>query len=740
MKSLPYCFSGVLKFIFGILLTAIALAGGLGATNALAEKRVALVIENSSYVHSNKLNNPLNDARLIADKLSQLGFTIQMKDDLSARQFADVISDFSSKLDRDSVALFYYAGHGLQFRGENFLVGVDATLANESALKFETFSLNDIIDLLEGKAGTTIIFWDACRNNPLADELSRSLSQVAEVRSVGPLRSAAAPIPPRASDTLIVFSAAPGRQALDGKGSNSPFAFALSTHLATPNVEVETMLKRVTADVLDATKLFQRPERLSHLIGEFYFKREGNENIAQDEEIARLRAQLVKLENSSDEKKQYQITSAQDPAFKVALNNGSDVITRAGSGEEPTQQLDAAATSPSPQFTADTAVAPVQQETPAKPSIPGSPPPPKITVAVNPSAATIIRKLRISPDGRLLALGDDEGLVRIIQLDTFSVTRVLHAHKSRVSDLDFSPDSRTLLSAGRDGFLIYWDVESGQEIRRLSVPNTIPYSARINSAFPDRWVLMGDKVGHLIAWDLKKNDKVIMNAKFHNGPVLSVDYQPKGEGAFISVGGDGELKVRLPEGQRITLKAHDGATFQASYSSSGRLAYTVGSDRKIKIWETAKFKEGQPRNVLEGHLRYVLAANMSPDEKRLVSGGADKSVNLWDVESGQLIGHLQGHTADVEAVAFSPNGKFVVSSSEDQSVRIWSVENRQELVTMYFDKAGAGYTGVTTDKSQFGEKGSGLVSVYRDGQLLNAEDADHAMKYLGKEIAIFAAN
>jgi WD40 repeat protein len=140
--------------------------------------------------------------------------------------------------------------------------------------------------------------------------------------------------------------------------------------------------------------------------------------------------------------------------------------------------------------------------------------------------------------------------------------------------------------------------------------------------------------------------------------------------------------------------------------------------------------------IMEGHLKYVLTADMSPDEKILVTGGADKALNLWNVGSGRLVGRMQGHTSDIEAVAFSPNAKFIVSASEDKSVRIWSVDNQEELARLFFQKNGERYAGVTFDNQAFGDRNSGLVSVYVDGRQLNALDADRIVKYIGRGIVI----
>ena len=121
-------------------------------------------------------------------------------------------------------------------------------------------------------------------------------------------------------------------------------------------------------------------------------------------------------------------------------------------------------------------------------------------IAVDRAASTIVRKLRISPNGKLLALGDDEGLVRIVRLETFEVIAALHAHSGRISDLDFSPDSRTLLSAGRDRLLRFWNLENMRPtpLRELKAPAAAPYSARMNPSLPDRFVLMGDREGRVM--------------------------------------------------------------------------------------------------------------------------------------------------------------------------------------------------------------------------------------------------
>jgi WD40 repeat protein len=162
--------------------------------------------------------------------------------------------------------------------------------------------------------------------------------------------------------------------------------------------------------------------------------------------------------------------------------------------------------------------------------------------------------------------------------------------------------------------------------------------------------------------------------------------------------------------------------------------YTGSILKGAKIWDAAG--SGRQLAVMNGHLKYVLAADMSPDEKLLVTGGGDKVLNLWEVASGRLIGRMQGHTSDIEAVAFAPNGKVVVSASEDKSVIIWSVENREELARLFFQKNGDKYAGVTFQNQAFGERNSGLLSVYVDGRLVSETEAERAVHYIGRRIAI----
>lgn len=349
--------------------------------------------------------------------------------------------------------------------------------------------------------------------------------------------------------------------------------------------------------------------------------------------------------------------------------------------------------------------------------------------------ATVIRRIRVSPDGKLLALGGDDGVIRIMSLSTFAVIQSIKAHDGRISDLDFTPDGSELLSVGRDGGAHLWRVRDGKLFKDvLEAGSTELYSGRINPMFPERYVLMGDRNGYLYARDLKRN-RFITHAKYHNGPVLAVSYQPNGKGTYLSAGGDGHLNIRLPEGRRIDVTADDKALFEAGYDPTGQYIYTAGKSWKIKIWDSRNILSAPAKN-LEGHKKYVLTASASITGGMLASGGGDKVVNIWSLATGQLKARLVGHTTDVETVAFTPDNRFVISSSEDKSLRIWSLNNRETLIRVFFQNDGKHYVGLTYDNRIFGEPNSQLITVRVDGKEVAQEDRKRYISYLGRGISI----
>ena len=232
---------------------------------ALAQKRVALVIGNSAYLHTSKLTNPKNDATDMVAALKKHGFQVLDGFDLDKAAFDRKVRDFATALSSAQVGVFFYAGHGLQVSGHNYLVPIDAQLSTASALDFEMVRLDLVHRTMEREAQTNILFLDACRDNPLARNLARAMgTRSTEIgRGLAHVESGVG--------TLISFSTQPGNVALDGTGRNSPFAGALVKQLSSTNDDFIAILVAVRNDVMKETQRKQVPWEHSALTGRFYF-------------------------------------------------------------------------------------------------------------------------------------------------------------------------------------------------------------------------------------------------------------------------------------------------------------------------------------------------------------------------------------------------------------------------------------------------------------------------------------
>ena len=234
---------------------------------AWAAERVALVIGNAAYEHTEALKNPGNDAADMAAKLRSLGFKVVVGTDLDLDGFYDKLGNFDDAASGADVTLFFYAGHGLQVEGKNWLVPTDAKLEKKLDLRRGAVELDTVLESMRGTK--KLVLLDACRDNPLAGDLARSMGLS---RSVAAQRGLARVESERGSGMLIGYATAPGGVADDGGGRNSPFTTALLEHIATPGLSVDDMLTRVTQSVLAATGRKQEPWKHSSLSEIFYFK------------------------------------------------------------------------------------------------------------------------------------------------------------------------------------------------------------------------------------------------------------------------------------------------------------------------------------------------------------------------------------------------------------------------------------------------------------------------------------
>jgi hypothetical protein len=225
-------------------------------------RRVALVIGNGAYQHTRALPNARNDARVIAALLAKIGFVVSEANDLAYRPMREAIRAFGQAAQGAEMALVYYAGHGLEVAGENWLLPVSAALRHEQDLEYEAVGLSSIVAAVKEAGRLRLVILDACRNNPLGERIALSSGTT---RSVS--RGLARVEP--SGDILVAYSAKHGTLAEDGPaGGNSPFAAALASNLATPGLDVRIMLGKVRDDVRKATGGRQEPFTYGSVGGE----------------------------------------------------------------------------------------------------------------------------------------------------------------------------------------------------------------------------------------------------------------------------------------------------------------------------------------------------------------------------------------------------------------------------------------------------------------------------------------
>jgi hypothetical protein len=252
-----------LFFIVALLLCLFSPISAIAQDNRgiiVTTERTALVIGNNAY-QTAPLKNPVNDADDMSRALSALGFRVTLLKNVDRRSMEDSIRSFGHQLKNGGVGLFYFAGHGMQVEGRNYLIPVNARIESESDIKYEAVDAGFVLGKMEDANNPlNIVILDACRNNPFSRNFRNPESGLARMDAP--------------TGSLIAYSTAPGSVAADGTERNGIFTKHLIRHLQKPNLTVEQVLKRVRIDVAGETKQRQIPWESSSLMGDFYFKTE----------------------------------------------------------------------------------------------------------------------------------------------------------------------------------------------------------------------------------------------------------------------------------------------------------------------------------------------------------------------------------------------------------------------------------------------------------------------------------
>jgi hypothetical protein len=242
-----------------VLFALFALAAG--TAESFAEKRVALVIGNSEYQHAPKLPNPINDANAVSIMLEGAGFeVVELRNDLTNMDMRRALRDFSERARDADMAVVFYAGHGIEVDGTNFLIPTDAKLERDIDVEDEAISLDRLMKMVEPARKLRLVILDACRDNPFIKTMKRTMTS----RSIG---RGLAKVDPTMSDMLVAFAAKAGSTAADGEGIHSPFTSALLQHIALPGLDLRFAFGRIRDDVVRVTNNRQEPTLYGSLGG-----------------------------------------------------------------------------------------------------------------------------------------------------------------------------------------------------------------------------------------------------------------------------------------------------------------------------------------------------------------------------------------------------------------------------------------------------------------------------------------
>ena len=315
-----------------------------------------------------------------------------------------------------------------------------------------------------------------------------------------------------------------------------------------------------------------------------------------------------------------------------------------------------------------------------------------LTLSPSLSGSKPLRAVAFSPDHHILAVGGDDGVIRLWDSNTLQLIRRMPA-RGRTGDvrrLAFNDDGSKLIAAGFENAIRVWDVASGEVSLTLSDSeegsNLKFYSLAVHAGRELGYITAGDADGKIRIWDVQKSlDKPVAKKAAHKGQVYALHYSPAISDYYASAGRDGNVNI-YTSGHHPTIVIPTGqnVVFYFQYYLHGDEIITGGTDRTLKLWRISD-KKLITNFEKDGHIKAVLCGDISRDGRLLLSGADDDTIKLWDIATGRMIRTFHGHKKDVELVAFHPNGKWFVSVSEDGTLKVWDISGKELVSIAVFD-------------------------------------------------------
>ncbi|HEC84135.1 MAG: hypothetical protein DRR08_30070 [Candidatus Parabeggiatoa sp. nov. 2] len=625
--------------------------------------RIALVIGNADYDEKSthlglkKLRNPVFDARDMAAMLESLGYQVILKTDLRKKAMKAAIRDFSRRLKQrsDVVGVFYFSGHGFQYKNISYLLPLGADIQSNLDLDEEAIKADYVLRQMEqAHQGVNVMIFDACRDSVPEHFFVQTKGLFDNSLSVG-LGSMKAP-----TGSLIAYATAPNKLSwggLPGERNSIYTKHLLEVLRQKADLTVTDLFIEVRNRVMQDTKdapVQQVPWETTSLTQQFCFG-------PCRQVAAPSRVDVSKLLRQCDRyfKANYFTTGPAGTAFECY----QEVLQKDKANAEALAGLDKMAAK-----YANWAKRALDRGQKAKAR----------------RYLTALRK--INPESPQLAvlearLSPSTSNVRAVTVVQSLPSKVLqswqgHGNGVCLGCLAFSPDGKILASASFDGTIKLWVVGTGKLLRRLTGHQDTVHAIAFS---PDgQWLVSGGKDKRLKLWEVSSG-KTLRTLTGHQDWVLSVAFSP--EGRWLASSSYQEIKLwDANKGQLWgTMTGPSGWVLSVAFSPKGRWLALGSDDNSVGLWEIGKGK--QLLNLM-GHNSLVRSVAFSAEGRWLASGSADHSVKLWDVNRAKLLRTLTGHQDWVRSVAFSAEGRWLASGSRDKTIKLWKVSNGQLLRTL----------------------------------------------------------
>jgi WD40 repeat protein len=701
-------------------------AGPTGDSSAgpASERRLALVIGNSKYREA-PLTNPVNDAHAVAIKLQQLGFRVIEHPNANLEEMRKSVRDFGNQLTLNDVGLFYFAGHGIQSGGTNYLIPVDADIQDETELATRAFTASEVLEKMDAaKSRINIVILDACRNNPLARKVRSA------ARGLAPMEEG--------SGTIIAFATKPGSTSADGDGTHGLYTEQLLEALSQPGLSVEEVFKRVRMGVSQKSGGEQIPWENSSLLGDFYFNPTPEQARLASASLTRpalaegglgrpreltatpvlvprrlldsyqltanipLSAPVVLGEFTPDA--HHFVIVTQDRQLKVVdsatgnvgfSHSGFDAPGVSADGryvigvsdEHQVNVLDVAADS----VTVKTyrAAGDAQRAYIA-------PNGQRLVVLSRTGAVSVVKtdsdavvgapiKTEGEPHVQFPTSGNraavwtsKDGDLLILDLDSGKRIGRTSSHRKPITIVRFSPDGSLLLTAADEDATYVWRTADGAKVSRLNFGDNNPLPSQVEFIDDGKHLLVNvaetDKQSgthyHLGVWDTASGKPV--NAMPLDAQTSDIELSPDRQQLYVTTT-DRSIRV-FDMNTRVQRTTLSGAELIGFSPDGARLL--AREDNGIRLYDTRTLTP-------VARMPAQVAAFIAPKANGLFATAAsDGSLRLWEFERGDPVSLLTGHLDTVSRVVFASGGKRLVSFSKERVGKIWElpeVEGAEKL-------------------------------------------------------------